>query len=193
MRTHPPRPNLALALACLLTILLFFLGIAAPQAHLWGSYLLPIMIVFLWGSHYSWRRDIYIVTALSSVLVVTTFWTDGATSLEDLLVNHLLPLTILWAAAWLLARQRQLFLQLAHREQALDAQMKARTAALGSKEEELAKIFRANPGGIAITRQADGICMDANDAYLAIVGYSRAELVGRSLVDLGIMPAATRD
>lgn len=80
MRTHPLRPNSVLALTCLLAILLYFLDIAVPQAQLWGSYLLPIVLTFLWGSQYSSRRDIYLVTALASLLVVAMFWTDGTLS-----------------------------------------------------------------------------------------------------------------
>lgn len=53
MIAHPLRPSYALALTCLLANLLFFLNIAVPQTHLWGSYLLPIVPIFLWGR----RRD----------------------------------------------------------------------------------------------------------------------------------------
>ncbi|MFN8464552.1 MAG: PAS domain S-box protein [Caldilineaceae bacterium] len=189
MRIRSLHPNLVLALACALASALFLLVITVPQAHFWGSFLLPVVVVYLWGR----RRDIYIVTALTSVLVLAEYWIVGAKTIADLLVNHLAPILILWAVALLLARRRRLQEQLARRQQELDEQIKARTAALGARDEELAKIFRANPGGIAITRQSDGICVDANDAYLAMVGYSRAELVGRSLVDRGIMSAAARE
>ncbi len=100
MRTQPLRASLPLVLACLLAVLLFFLAIAGAGSHLWGLYLLPILVAFLWGR----RRDIYIVTALTSVLVIAEYWTNGA-DLGDLLINHLLPILILWGAAWLLARR----------------------------------------------------------------------------------------
>jgi PAS domain S-box-containing protein len=66
------------------------------------------------------------------------------------------------------------------------------TADLQASEQRFAKIFQANPGGIAITRQSDGVCVDANDAYLATVGYARDQIIGHSLVDLGIMSAEVR-
>jgi hypothetical protein len=62
-----------------------------PQAHLWGSNLLPIVLVFLWARHDTWRRDIYIVTALASLLIAATFWTGGRPTGGDLLTSHLLP------------------------------------------------------------------------------------------------------
>ena len=66
IRAHPFRLNLVLVLACLLAILLFLLDMAGGTSHFWGRYLLPILVAFLWGR----RRDIYIVTALASMLVV---------------------------------------------------------------------------------------------------------------------------
>ena len=167
MRTHPLRANLPLILACLVTVLLFFLSLAGAGSHLWGWYLLSIIVAFLWGR----RRDIYIVTALASVLVIAEHWTDGS-DLGDLLVNHLLPILILWGAAWLLAR---------------------RYTELRASAERFRKLFRTNPGGIAITRQSDGRFLEANDAYLAMVGFTREQLIGRTSRDLGILTAEQRD
>ncbi len=61
MRIHSLRFNLILILACLLDGVLFILDAAVAEAHFWSRYLLPIVLVFLWGR----RRDIYIVTALA--------------------------------------------------------------------------------------------------------------------------------
>lgn len=74
MRTISLRPNLVLLLACTLTLLLFLVDIAVPDSHFWGRYLLPILVVFLWGR----RRDIFVVTALACALVVGDYWLDGA-------------------------------------------------------------------------------------------------------------------
>ncbi len=320
MRTYSLCPTLVLILACLLAIVLFLLGVAGPGGHFWGRFLLPIVLVFLWGR----PRDIYIVTALASVLVVATYWNDDVNTLDDLVTNHVLPIAILWAAAWLLAQRQRMQKQLARREQELDELVKARTAELGTSEqryrlltqnsrdlvwafdlhgrmtyvspaatkmagiapeeilqmsweqqlappyvtlvteaveaalsaltsgepvhggpfvvaykckdgstiwtetvfnalyddasrpiglcgstrdislrhaaeaalhrsqEQIAKIFRANPGGITITRQSDDCFLEANDAYLATVGYTRKELIGRTIVELGILPSESR-
>ncbi|MFN8467831.1 MAG: PAS domain S-box protein [Caldilineaceae bacterium] len=182
MCTRPFHPTLVVVLAALLALLLFLLDTALPQTLHWGGYLLPIVLVFLWGR----RRDIYLVTALTSVLIVAAYWTEGPAGRDDLLLDHLLPLIILWGVAWLMAKRRQL-------QEELDVQVETRTAALAAREEQLAKLFDANPGGIAITRQSDGRYLEVNDAYLALVGYSRADLIGRTAVELGIVPPEERD
>lgn len=97
MRTHPLRPTLVLILACLLAVLFFVLGVVAPQANFHGGFLLPIVVAFLWGR----RGDIYIVAALASMLALITFGAGGHAGLGSFLVNQLLPLGILRAAAWL--------------------------------------------------------------------------------------------
>ena len=87
--------------------------------------------------------------------------------------------------------------QIARRAQELEGGFKTRTAELEASEEKLAKIFRANPGGIAILRQADGHIFELNDAFLSMVGLTRDQLVGRNPDDLGIITptvsAAIRD
>ena len=149
MRTHPfdlsltpnlkpnvsvsLKPNLVLTVACLLAVVLFLLDAAVPDAHFWSRYLVPIIVAFLWGR----RRDIYVATALAGVLVAAGCWFDRPLGLADLLANYLLPIILLWGAAWLLA-QRQLLLQLlAGQEQDFDDQVKTRTAALAAREQLL--------------------------------------------------------
>jgi len=65
-------------------------------------------------------------------------------------------------------------------------------AALHESEEKFTKAFAANPAAICITRQADGLYVDANPAYQQLTGYSDAELIGHSSVDLGFVSAAYR-
>ena len=127
------------------------------------------------------------------MLVTAEYWTHAAGGAGDFLVNYLGPMLVLWAAAWLLAQRQQLQELMAGREQELDAEVKVRTAELRAHEEELTKIFRANPGGIAITRQSDGCFLEANEAYLAMVGFTSEQLVGHTSLELGILTAAQRD
>jgi PAS domain-containing protein len=123
MRSHSLRPSLALAAACLLAILLFPLVTSTPGVHIWGRYLIPIVVVYLWGR----RRDIYLVAALASVLVVASYYLEYTPSLDDFVINHALPLAVLWAAAWLLAQHKQL-------QEEMEAQVQARTAELQASE-----------------------------------------------------------
>lgn len=62
-------------------------------------------------------------------------------------------------------------------------------AALRQTEARFATAFNSNPAPVCITRETDGCYLDANPAYLTMVGYRREELIGHSPVDLGIVSA----
>jgi len=195
MHTKLTRHTLVLILALVLTALLFLVDFLIPSSNFWGRYLLPILIVFLWGQ----RSDVLIVAVCASLLVIAGYSLEPIPAPGDFLINHVLAIGVLWLVAWTLAQRMHLQEQLVaqhkeilRREQDLEAQVTARTADLKASEQQLTKIFCSNPAGIAITRQSDGCCVDANDAYLAIVGYSRDQVIGHSLVDLGIMTLAAR-
>lgn len=53
-------------------------------------------------------------------------------------------------------------------------------------EERFSKAFRASPVGITISTEADGRYVDANPAYLKMMGYERHELVGKTVKELGV-------
>ena len=327
MRKYRLHPLLVLVLACVLAGLLFFVGLAVPNTPLLGRFLIPIGIVFLWGR----RRDIYIVAALACLLVLATYWLNGPTGVGDFFVGYLVPIVILWAAAWLLVQRRQLQEELEaqhqlllRQQQDLAAEVAARTVelrageqryrtlaensrdlvytvdmngtltyvspavarmrgvtpaeelatpwekrmppqyaagvkqqqeadlaalraggpvdstphvrqvyhkdgtliwtetimsplydddgspmglcgvtrditvrhtaqeALLQSEARLAKIFRSNPGGIAIARQSDGGFLDANQAFLTMIGYTHDQILGRNPVQLGLVTPAVR-
>ena len=65
-------------------------------------------------------------------------------------------------------------------------------AALRLSEEKFAKAFAANPAAIALMRLTDGRFLEVNDTYLAITGFRRDEVVGRTFDELGlwVIPAA---
>ena len=190
MGTKPRNPAslhaAVLVLACALALLLFFLGLAGPGGHFWGRFLLPIVVVFLWGSQDSWRRDIYIVTALASLLVVLTYWTDGAAGRDDFLANHLLPIAILWAVAWLLAQRRGLQEQLRRHELELDEQVKSRTAALAASEEKFRSLVEASDA-ITVLVDAEGRILYVNERAAAAQcapGVRVEDVVGKILSEL---------
>jgi PAS domain S-box-containing protein len=56
----------------------------------------------------------------------------------------------------------------------LEAESKFRTA------------FEANPASITITTLEDGTYLEANDVFVATIGYERSELIGKSAVELGV-------
>lgn len=51
-------------------------------------------------------------------------------------------------------------------------------------------VFEESAEGIVISRVADGTILDANEAWCAIVGFAREEVLGRSALDLGMWPDA---
>ncbi|MBL9216510.1 MAG: PAS domain S-box protein [Opitutaceae bacterium] len=52
--------------------------------------------------------------------------------------------------------------------------------------EHLLRAFMASPAMMAITRLADGVLLDANPAFLEAGALTRAEAIGRPILDLGI-------
>ncbi|HMQ56174.1 MAG TPA: PAS domain S-box protein, partial [Anaerolineae bacterium] len=57
---------------------------------------------------------------------------------------------------------------------------------LRQSEDKFSKAFKSSPAALLITRLADGRFLELNDAYSAIVGYERAELIGRLTTDFKI-------
>jgi PAS domain S-box-containing protein len=58
--------------------------------------------------------------------------------------------------------------------------------ALRKSELKLSKIFHSVPALIAITTLAEGRCIDINKQCLQTLGYQRAEMIGRTMLELGI-------
>lgn len=58
------------------------------------------------------------------------------------------------------------------------------TEALRRSEERFAKAFRSSPDAMAISRIADGCLLDVNDKWESLFGYSRAKVVGCSMLEL---------
>ena len=59
-------------------------------------------------------------------------------------------------------------------------------AALQKSQTLFASLFRASPGATILSTLADGRCVDANEAYCRLTGYTREELVGHTTTELNI-------
>ena len=57
---------------------------------------------------------------------------------------------------------------------------------LRHSEERFGKAFKANPQPMSLTTLANGIYRDVNESFLAMSGYTREEVIGRSSLDLNI-------
>ena len=62
--------------------------------------------------------------------------------------------------------------------------------ALRESQEMFAKAFAGNAAAIALTRLDDGVFLDVNDSWLALNGYDRDEVMGRSARRMRIWPTA---
>jgi diguanylate cyclase (GGDEF)-like protein/PAS domain S-box-containing protein len=60
--------------------------------------------------------------------------------------------------------------------------------ALRASEERFAQIFHASPLIISISREADGVFLEVNEAFERAGGWTRAEAIGRSALELGLWP-----
>jgi PAS domain S-box-containing protein len=59
-------------------------------------------------------------------------------------------------------------------------------AAFRQAEERFDRLFRAAPAGIGLSRASDDTFLDINDAGLAMFGYAREELIGKSARELQV-------
>ena len=67
-------------------------------------------------------------------------------------------------------------------------------AALRRSEERFAHAFHANPDPLHITRMADAHILDVNERWVEMTGYRREEVVGRTVLELGLwVEPAARD
>jgi two-component system, cell cycle sensor histidine kinase and response regulator CckA len=58
--------------------------------------------------------------------------------------------------------------------------------ALKGSPDLAAAVFRTSPVATILSRYADGLCIDANDAYCRLTGWSRKELIGRTTIELNL-------
>lgn len=71
---------------------------------------------------------------------------------------------------------------------------RAREAALRLSEEKCSVAFHASPDSISITRLCDGELVEVNEGFERMFGYTRAESVGKTTVELSVYAdSVTRD
>ncbi|MEG3986143.1 PAS domain S-box protein [Microcoleus sp. S28C3] len=76
--------------------------------------------------------------------------------------------------------------QLQKLNQELETVIEERTAQLRLSEEKFAKAFRSSPNPITITRLKDGRYLEINEAFCQTIGYSAAEIIDRTALDLNL-------
>lgn len=92
---------------------------------------------------------------------------------------------------WLVALPRQE----RSRNEGLRREMSERRRAeeeLRLSEQKYATIFQLMPDMVGITRMADGTFLEVNNGFLAISGWTREEVIGRTSLELGLWSAEAR-
>ncbi|BBR53135.1 MULTISPECIES: PAS domain S-box protein [Pseudomonas] len=59
-------------------------------------------------------------------------------------------------------------------------------AALKASEEKFAKAFHSSPDAITLTERSTGRYLEVNDGFCRLTGYSSAEVIGRTVYEIGI-------
>lgn len=59
-------------------------------------------------------------------------------------------------------------------------------SALQSSQDRMQTMLRSSSAAIVVSRLADGMYLEVNDAFLAMFGYARDEVVGRTSLELGV-------
>ncbi|HET9954950.1 MAG TPA: ATP-binding protein [Polyangiaceae bacterium] len=71
---------------------------------------------------------------------------------------------------------------------AVHADQRCVEAELRHSQQKFATVFLAAPVALCITRQADGQMLDLNYEFERLFGYSRAEAIGHTTIELGMWP-----
>jgi len=64
--------------------------------------------------------------------------------------------------------------------------LKRTEEALRVSDEKFSKLFRSSPDAVLVTRLAEGRIIEVNAAVCRLTGFSREELIGRTVLDLGL-------
>jgi PAS domain S-box-containing protein len=119
---------------------------------------------------------VLIVTGTGSEEVAVEAMKRGAADYVLKTPNHIrrLPITI----------------QAALEKKALRDERQRAEEALRQSEAKFSAIFQTNPEPSAVTRLQDGQIKEVNEAFLRVTGYAKADLIGKSTLDLRLLTDA---
>ncbi len=125
---------------------------------------------------------------VSKVILPEGHWVLGAAPLNTWTTEIQPQLTIFWLVGILLALLSGGITHLISNSQVnLKRMVAVRTADLRESEERFSRIFNASPLAISVADISDGKLEEVNEAWCALIGFSKEESVGRNLEELGIV------
>ena len=179
---------------CVYAIVFGLIALSAALAATYGSIrgvgTMALVVAITIGGIFLERRALIAATALgvSSLGILAYAQNAGWLPIPDLRVT-----TSYWAmygiiittVALVLSYMRSVLLEVFQRLQSeLKERRKAEAAGLQS-EMRFRKAFESSPVGMTITRVADGRYLEVNLADEETLGYSRHELIGRTVLEMG--------
>lgn len=75
---------------------------------------------------------------------------------------------------------------LMHAMRSSAARARELSGALGDSEAALQRVFRSSQSALSVSRLADGLYLDVNDAFLGMFGMRREQVIGRTSTEIGI-------
>jgi diguanylate cyclase (GGDEF)-like protein/PAS domain S-box-containing protein len=66
------------------------------------------------------------------------------------------------------------------------SKVKAAAEALRQSEERYRTVFQTSPDGIIVSRKSDGVILEVNQSFLDFAGFERDEVIGRTVLQLGL-------
>ena len=66
------------------------------------------------------------------------------------------------------------------------SQFEAITINMQESEEKFSKVFRASPIALSLARLKDGVYVDVNNSFLELYGFTREEVIGKKIIDIGL-------
>jgi PAS domain S-box-containing protein len=73
----------------------------------------------------------------------------------------------------------------------LEERVREHSSALAASEERFARAFRSSPTALAIRRVRDDRMVDVNYRFVELTGYARDEVIGRTMLEIGIEAGET--
>lgn len=183
-----------------LLALQFFLFFIVKRGHAEPAAMIMVIASWLVITYQAWNssgiRDVAIyayvliilaaalltdwtIAALLTIFSIVSIWTFALSETAGLRTMQLVP-------AMVMARDlTAVFILLILLVYLIVNNVRHSFDAVRVGEEKFRRVFHGSPVAISLTSMRDGRLLDANEAYLKMIGYDRSSAIGKSTLDLG--------